>query len=151
MFTHIAAIKSFYFCLKEKSLRRSVCLLSYFVCLCIESMWHDSSRKGGEPFSLARNKCTSLSLGLQLERPPALQLEWEKWEDVTFPKAAEVRWPISHTCTVLTEVINRHWSWFRYISTTTLPISWKGETLFFRVSSLLGSDNQFTSNSEQRE
>lgn len=74
-----------------------VCLSSYFVCLCVESMWHESSRKGGEPFSLAGNKCTSLSLGLQPERPSALQVELEKWEDVTFPKAAEIRRPISHT------------------------------------------------------
>lgn len=57
-------------------------------------MWHDSSRKGGESFSLAGNKCTSLSRG--------------KWEDVTIPKAAEVRWavglalPLTHSLT---------WNW----------------------------------------
>ena len=60
-------------------------------------MWHESSRKGGEPFSLAGNKRTSLSLRWQPERPTALQVEWEKLEDVTFPKAAEVRRPISHS------------------------------------------------------
>lgn len=68
----------------------------YFVWLCVESMWHDLSRKGGEPFSLAGNKCASLSLGRQPERPSALQVELKKMRDVTFPKAAEVRWPISH-------------------------------------------------------
>jgi len=43
--------------------------MSLFVCLLVESMWHDSGRKGGEPFSLAGNKCTSLSLGPEPERP----------------------------------------------------------------------------------
>lgn len=47
-----------------------------FFGLCVESMWHDLSRKGGEPFSLAGNKCASLSLGLQ--RPSAIQVELKK-------------------------------------------------------------------------
>lgn len=82
----------------KKSLRRSVCLSVCQVILSVESMWHDSSRKGGEPFSLAGSKCTSLS---------ALQEELEKWKDVTFPNAAEVRWPISYTQIYSTE---RQWS-----------------------------------------
>lgn len=48
----------------------------------------------------------------------ALRVEWEKWEDVTFPKAAEVRWPISHhTHGTKRErererVIDCQWFWF---------------------------------------
>lgn len=110
-----------------------VCLSCYFVCLCVESMWHESSRKGGEPFSLAGNKCTSLSLGLQPERPSALQVELEKWEDVTFPKAAEIRRPISHTHVLFRQRMNDWLSavWAvieSCISATAGPIKyvWKG-------------------------
>lgn len=62
-------------------------------------MWHDSSRKGGEPFSLAGNRRTSLLSGLAAAQAAALEVEWEKREDATFPKAAEVRRPISHSHT----------------------------------------------------
>lgn len=74
-------------------------------------MWHDSSRKGGEQFSLAGNKCTSLSLGLQPAKPSALQMEWEKWEDVTFPEAAEVQMAyFSHAA--LKRITACQWYWF---------------------------------------
>lgn len=91
---------------------QSACQVILSVCLSVESMWHDSSRKGGDLLSLAGNKCTSLSLGLQPARPSALQVEWQKWEDVTFPKAAEVRWPISHNTWYWKRAIDCQWFWF---------------------------------------
>lgn len=55
--------------------------------------------RAGSHFHWQGTKRTSLSLGWQPERPPALQVQWEKREDVTFPKTAEVRRPISHSHT----------------------------------------------------
>lgn len=78
----------------EVTVTMSLFVIGFFFSFSVESMWHDSSRKGGESFSLAGNKCTSLSRG--------------KWEDVTIPKAAEVRWavglalPLTHSLT---------WNW----------------------------------------
>lgn len=48
---------------KRRTRTESVCLPRHFDCLSMVSMWHDSSRKGGEQFSLAGNKCTSLFSG----------------------------------------------------------------------------------------
>ena len=88
-------------------------------------MWHDSSRKGGEPFSLAGNKCTSLSLGLQPERPSALQLEWEKLRGCNISKSSwgqmayfshthtHTQTHTPHTLSIeRARVINCQWFWF---------------------------------------
>lgn len=98
MCTVNTAIKQVKFVLTEwisQKIHKSVSQVILSVCLSVESMWHDSSRKGGEPFSLAGNKCTSLSLGLQPEGTSLLWMQREKWGDVTFPERAEVRQPIS--------------------------------------------------------